>query len=426
MAWRPPRARLGPVVTSGAGIQPVTIRAAGPVPTRVALASEQFSGLIDFLFPHARRDYSDLDTAALARYLDAFHATDTLADAWVAYVREHRGARRGQVDQALESGTGSLADPPLQLSAFMRSVDQLPAAIDMARVDQGARCLRRIGAITITGFGMAAGFYLGAILPGSARALAASSRTVQDPARRLSETASFVLTAFAPGGYGRFSAGCKNATRLRLTHAAIRHRLHQAGSWDTSIYGAPLSQADTLMASLTFNVIPALAAARLGYRFTRHEQDCLAHFSACAAYRQGVPADLLTLTLDQQRAFIYLMLRTARGNLDPQSTHTVMRPLVTANFPGLPAPAQPLARTTLHGYARLFLGDDLCDRTGIPDTIAKHLIPLARPAIILLEQARTRSHTIQALADKAASYRWNTLMPRTSRHATERPQSPRP
>jgi hypothetical protein len=404
---------------TGADIQPITIRAAGPVPSRVGLASEQFSGLIDFLLPHARRDYSDLDAAALARYLDAFHATDTLADAWVSYLRDHGGAGRGLVELALESGTGSLSGPPPELSAFLRSVDQLPAVIDLARVEEGARCLRRIGAITITGFGMAAGFYLGAILPGPARALAASTRTVQHPARRLSETAKFVLGTFAPGGYGRFGDGCKNATRLRLTHAAIRARLHQHGNWNTSIFGAPLSQADTLMAAMTFNVIPALAAARLGYRFTTHEQDCLAHFSACAAYRQGVPADLLTVTLGQQRAFLYFMLRTARGNIDPQSTRAVMQPLVTARFPGLAAPAQPLARTILHGYGRLFFGDELCDRTGIPDTIAKHLIPLARPAITLLELARTRSRPIQALADKAASHRWNTLMPRTSRLMTQ-------
>jgi len=406
-------------MTGGADIQPVAMRAAGPVPSRVALASEQFSGLIDFLLPHARRDYSGLDAATLARYLDAFHATDTLADAWVTYLREHRGAGRRQVNQALESGTGSLTGPPPELSAFLRSVDQLPAVIDPARVDEGARCLRRIGAITITGFGMAAGFYLGAILPGPARALAASTRTVQHPARRLSETAKFVLGTFAPGGYRRFGDGCKNATRLRLTHAAIRARLHQHGTWDASTYGAPLSQADTLLAAMTFNVLPALAATRLGYRFTRREEDCLAHFSACAAYRQGVPADLLSVTLDQQRAFIYFMLRTARGNLDPQSTHTVMRPLVTAKFPGLPAPAQPLARTILHGYGRLFFGDELCDRTGIPDTIAKHLIPLARPAITILELARTQSRTIQALADTAAGYRWNTLMPRTAQHMPE-------
>jgi ER-bound oxygenase mpaB/B'/Rubber oxygenase, catalytic domain len=195
---------------------------------------------------------------------------------------------------------------------------------------------------------MAAGFYIGAILPGSASALAASTRTVQHPAPRLSETARFVLTAFGPGGYGRFGAGCKNATRLRLTHAAIRDRLNRGGSGDTTSYGAPLSQADTLMAALAFNVIPALAAARLGYRFNGQE-DCLAQFAACAANRQGVPADLLTATLDHQRAFIYFMLRTARDNLDPHATHTVMRPLVTANFSGLPAPAQPLARAIFHG-----------------------------------------------------------------------------
>src|SRR5215831_10981768 len=406
-------------MTGSADVQAITAGAAGPVPWRVSLASEQFSGLIDFLLPRARTDYCDLDIAALARYLDAYHATDTAADAWVTYLRDHRGAGQEQLEQALESGIGSVASPPPELTALLRSVDHLPAAIDLARVEEGARCLRRIGAITITGFGIAAGFYLGAILPGSARALAASARTVQHTTRRLSETAKFVLDTFAPGGYDRFGDGCKNATRLRLTHAAIRARLRQHSGWDTAVYGAPLSQADTLMASLTFNVIPALAAARLGYRFTSHEEDCLAHFSACAAYRQGVPADLLTVTLDQQRAFIYFMLRTARGSVDPPSTRTVMQPLVTMSFPGLPARVQPLARAILHGYGRLFFGDELCDRTGIPDSIAKYLIPLARPAITLLETARTRSRTIQALTGRAADYRWNTVMPRTGRLTTE-------
>ena len=102
-------------MTGGAGLQPITIRAAGPVPSRVALASEQFSGLIDFLLPHARRDYCDLDTATLAGYLDAYHATDTLADAMVTHLREHRGAWREQLEQALESGIGSVSGTPPQL-----------------------------------------------------------------------------------------------------------------------------------------------------------------------------------------------------------------------------------------------------------------------------------------------------------------------
>jgi hypothetical protein len=395
------------------GVPALATGAGRPLPSRVSLASEQFSGLIGFLLPRA--GHCDLDATAQARYLDAFHATDTLADALLACLREHRSAGREQLEQAMQAGTGSLASPPPELAAFLRSVDQLPPAIDMDRVEEGARCLRRIGAFTITGFGMAAGFYLGALLPGPARALAESARTVADATRRLSGTARFVLGTFAPGGYDRFGDGCKNATRLRLTHAAIRARLHKHG-WDTTVYGAPLSQADTLMAALSFNVIPALAATRLGYRFTQDEQGSLAHFGACAAYRQGVPAELLTVSLDQQRAFIHLMLRTARSDTDAQATRTVLPPLVTMSFPGLPAPAQPLARAILHGYGRIFFGDELCDRAGVPDTIAKHLIPLARPAITLTEALRTRSRAIQSLADTAADYRWNTLMPRTAQH----------
>jgi hypothetical protein len=406
-------------MTGGAAVPVLATNGGRPLPSRVSLASGQFSDLIGFLFPRGRRDYLDPDSAATARYLDAFHATDTLADAAVAYLRDHRGAGDEPLERALRSGTGSLLRPPPALAAFLRSVDDLPAAIDMARVEQGARCLRRIGALTITGFGMAAGFYLAAILPGPARALAESARTARHATRRLSETARFVLSTYQPGGYDRFGDGCANATRLRLTHAAIRARLHQQGSWDTTVYGAPLSLADTLLAALTFNLIPALAATRLGYRFTAAEQDCIAHFAACAAYRQGVPASLLTVTADEQQAFICLMLRTARAGIDPQSTAAVMRPLVTMDFPGLPAPAQPLARAILHGYGRIFLGDELCDRTGIPDTPVKHLIPMARPAVTLLEHARTRSRTVQALAGTAADFRWNTVMPRTARRMTE-------
>lgn len=389
------------------------------VPARVSMASEQFSGLIDFLLPRARADYADLDTASLVRYLAVYHEADTLADAWVSYLHEHRGRGRELFEQALNVGIGAVGDAPAELVALLRSVDELPPGLDMARVDEGARCLRRIGAITITGFGMSAGFYLGAILPGSARALAASARTVQQPARRMSETSRFVVGTFAPGGYARFADGCKNATRLRLTHAAIRARLLRQGDWDAGVCGTPLSLSDTLIASLTFNVIPALAAARLGYRFTRHEEDCLAHFSACAAYRQGVPAELLAVTLDEQRAFLYFMLRTARGNVDPSATRTVLHPLVTLNFPGLPAIAQPLARSLLHGYGRIFFGDELCDRSGIPDTITKHVIPLARPAITLLELARTAHPGLQALADTAGRWRWTKLMPRTTQLMTE-------
>jgi hypothetical protein len=405
-------------MTAAAGVPALATGAGRPLPSRVSLASEQFFDLISFLLPYARAGRCDLDAAAQARYLDAFGTTDTLADALLPCLREHRTGR-GQLEQALQAGAGSLTSPPPELAAFLRSVDEFPHVIDMDRVEEGARCLRRIGAVTITGFGMAAGFYLGAILPGPARALADSARTVQHPTRRLSGTARFVLGTFAPGGYARFGDGCKNATRLRLTHAAIRARLHQSGNWDPAVYGAPLSQADTLMAALTFNVIPALAAARLGYRFTAREQDSLAHFAACAAYRQGVPPGLLTVTIDQQRAFIHLMLRTARADTDPQATRTVLQPLVALRFPGLPALAQPPARAILYGYGRTFFGDELCDRAGVPDTIVKHLIPLALPAITLLEAARTRSRTIQALADTVASYRWNTLMPRTAQHMTE-------
>ena len=81
------------------------------------------------------------------------------------------------------------------------------------------------------------------------------------------------------------------------------------------------------------------------------------------------------------------------------------------NFPGLPAIAQPLTRALLHCYGTIFFGDELCNRSGIPDTITKRLIPLARPAITLAELAGTALPGLQALADAVGRWRWSKLMP---------------
>ena len=55
------------------GLPPVSGGGAWLVPARVSMASEQFSGLIDFLLPRARADYADLDAllSAMRHFLPA-------------------------------------------------------------------------------------------------------------------------------------------------------------------------------------------------------------------------------------------------------------------------------------------------------------------------------------------------------------------
>src|SRR5262249_12324680 len=99
------------------------------VPARVSMASEQFSGLIDFLLPRARTDYADLDTASMLRYLAAYHQADVLADTWVSYLREHRHHGRELFEQALNAGIDSVADAPAELTACCAAWMNCPPAL---------------------------------------------------------------------------------------------------------------------------------------------------------------------------------------------------------------------------------------------------------------------------------------------------------
>jgi hypothetical protein len=388
-------------------------------PTRLTVASEAFSRLIDYLMPNARSDYIDLSMAELAPLLDAMYESDDAADALVAALHRHGTRARAQFERALEHGLETIEDPLPEVRDLFAEVDRLPDWIDLAVVEEGARCLRRIDPITLISGGWVIGFLLAGILPNSARSLAANERTVDDPNKRGIETGRFVMDTLQRGGYHRYGAGCKTATRLRVMHAAIRHQLRRTGDWDESVLGAPISLSDTAAAALTHNVAFMLVARAAGYRFSRREQDAIAHFAACAMYRQGVPECFIGRTVAEQERILYVGLRTARGLVEPEATRKVMAPMVAFDNPLLPGAARPLGRKLIHAYARVMFGDALCDATGIPDTRFKHTLPVSRRVVAALETLRACVPGCDAAVARGADILWDDLVPRVFKLDTD-------
>lgn len=82
--------------------------------------------------------------------------------------------------------------------------------------------------------------------------------TEQDPtfhvyARRLMETAQFVMNVMVDNGLGEGGKGIITIQKVRLVHASIRHYLLEKG-WDVETFGMPINQEDALGTLLSFSV----------------------------------------------------------------------------------------------------------------------------------------------------------------------------
>jgi hypothetical protein len=383
---------------------------AAPLPGRLALASEAFSGAIDYLMPRARADYLDIAQHELTPLVNGFYLGDPAADDLVAAIRASHGGARAQFDKALEHGIDTVPDPLPEVSAFLATVDEVPDWIDEELVEVGVRALRRIDAITFLGAGWVLGFLLAAIVPNSSRSMASNARAVRNAGQRFAETGRITLDMFDRGGRGRFGAGTRSSSRLRVLHAAVRAQLRRRGDWDESVYGVPISATDVLMAALMPGA-SALAAKRAGYRFSPRELAGIAHFNGLFAYRQGSPAALIPSTFDGQTKALYFALRGARGQVDSESTDRLMPALVNIEIPGLPGVAQRAVRAVFNGYARRIFGPQLCAATGIPDTPVRHLIPLGSVLIRPFEVMRCQLRVVDLAAHSGADLMWRRLMP---------------
>jgi hypothetical protein len=382
-----------------------------PLPTRVALASEAFSGAIDYLMPEARTEYIDIPQDEMVGLVNGYYEADITADALVAAIRTSRGEARRQFDQALDHGIESVVDPLPEVVAFIKTVDTPPAWIDPDLVEIGLRAVRRIDGATFMGTSWATGFLLAAILPNSARSMSSNSRAVQNSGRRFAETGKLGLDVIDPNGLSRFGAGTRSSSRLRVLHATVRAHLRKRGDWDESVYGAPISATDILGASLV-SLTVVMAAEHAGYRFSARELEGIGHYVGLSAYRLGTPAELIPATIAEQRRAFYLLLRSARGRADQASTGALMPALVNIDIPDLPKLAQPAARSIFNAYGRLIFGDQLSAATGIPNSQLRRVVPLAGAIIRPFEALRSRSHLIARATDKGADVVWTKLMPR--------------
>ena len=92
--------------------------------------------------------------------------------------------------------------------------------------------------------------------------LALTARLHTDPVRRIGETAQMTLHAMSAGGLAPGGAGIRDAQKVRLMHAAVRHLALASDDWVP--VGTPVNQEDLAFTLLTFSIVALDSIRKLG------------------------------------------------------------------------------------------------------------------------------------------------------------------
>ena len=207
------------------------------------------------------------------------------------------GGLIAMVKQACRHGVASVPDAPPELAAFIESMEETPAWIDMALVDEGARW-SRIPAAFLAPF-LIRGAFLGTFINTySALPMALTGAlSGRRAAVRVNETSSFFAVTTLPGAMDRYGLGFEAAAMVRLMHSVVRcNALQRSEKWDLAVYGIPVPQVDQMPAGLINIYILSMGALRKGRtEFTPRERS-IVEFARYRCFLLGLPEELLPTT----------------------------------------------------------------------------------------------------------------------------------
>jgi hypothetical protein len=108
-------------------------------------------------------------------------------------------------------------------------------------------------------------------------------------------------------------AGIRDAQKVRLMHAAVRHLALASDEWDPD-WGVPVNQEDLAFTLLTFSIVVLDAIAKLGRTFSAQDADAYFHCWNCVGHVLGIESALIADTIADSRR---LWRRITARNWEP-------------------------------------------------------------------------------------------------------------
>ena len=188
--------------------------------------------------------------------------------------------------------------------------------------------------------------------------------------RRVAQTAQMVIDVMSPGGLDASGRGRRTAQKVRLMHAAIRHRLlHDvAHAWPEE-YGVPINQEDLALTLITFTVIILRGLEKLQIELTLEQEQSYLEAWKAVAPLLGIVDDLIPATVSDANV---LCERIFRRQTEPSPEG---RAMTTALRDMMKAHMVPPFKGLVDAMCRHVLPPEVADGFGIPQQrLDEHLV----------------------------------------------------
>lgn len=323
----------------------------------------------------------------------ALLADDYAYQAMLDFKSKVNGMSWRTFDVALEHGIDAVDNPSPGMIAFFDQVDTIPDWVDFDQIYRGAVAFWRAGPIVppILAWATIAG---GFSMYSATRPVLFSGRLrkADKVGDRLVESFRYVVAAYTPGGMHRFEEGFRLTTKVRMIHAAVRHSLSHADTWDWENWGIPINNLDGMVTqSGQFGVKFIDAVQSSGIRFSDRELEDIFALSRYVGYVIGVPEDILHTSYEDARlkTDIHTMLELPPDDFCRDVVESVVR-FSVENPPGdvevLPGPVAKFMTTErrlklAYGLLRGWLPEQIMDDLGAEKTAWRFVLPAVRPML---------------------------------------------
>lgn len=288
---------------------------------------------------------------------------DVVADAYAALMPQlgFRGAV-SMLETACRKGLDAVPDAPPELVAFIRSMENTPDWVDMARVREGARHERNgmanLAPYVIRGALLATFMNKYSALPMALTGALTDSLA----AKRAFETATFFTLTVMPGGLERHSEGFRSAAMVRLMHSMVRFNvMRRPGTWDTSVYGVPIPQVDQMPAGLIGSFLLAFKVLGQGRKHFTPEEQARIELARYRCFLLGLPEQLLGETPQEIVDLLMTRQATLRSGFDDRTCGALVRGAMSAELSSDASLAGRLRRVMERSFSKAYLVRNFLD-----------------------------------------------------------------
>jgi hypothetical protein len=326
-------------------------------------------------------------------FLDSMrHATDPLADNAVDEL-----FKQGEVEYVNSLMRELLRNDqivpdrfPLQIQKYLQQSGKLPDWADKEKISLAEDLFSRHGML------ISASLFFSSLPTCYAcgrgvQVLHLTARLETDPKRRIAETGQLILDVMAHGGLSPSGSGVRDAQKVRLMHAAIRHLIRRHPRWQqlwNPAWGEPINQEDMAGTLLSFSRLPLNTLAKLGVALKPEEGEAYNHAWNVVGHLMGVRQELLPATTDlAQELGDAIGRRNFSACPEGRAMTAALLEMMQRSMPLKPLKGLP------HTMMRYLSGAEVANTIGIPaDDWTENLVGVIRKFIekILSEERHSR------------------------------------